>query len=819
MVLCATVALAWPFPVPAQTDEERQLVSVLLSDASLREKGPACGRLKQIGTAAAIPALAPLLTDERLSHSARYALESLPFPEAGAALIAALEKTTGPTRAGIVDSLGERRELRAVPELVQLLTDPDPLVASAAAAALGKIGGPSAVEALKAARPEAPAPVQRTMADALLRCADRLRAEGHGPEAAALYRELFDQQEAEHVRVAAYRGLVLASFVVGQGSAVPGPQTIALLTEALQGDDRAAQLAALPLVREIGGPEATESFASLLGKTSPALQVALLEALSQRGDGTAARFVVGALAPSGPVRIAALRTLGELGDASVVPLLARTAAEAAGEEQEAARQSLAQLRRGDVQQALLDLLPNAPLPVRVELVRALANRGDRAAIPTLLKMAEGAEEPVQIASLEALGTLGNDHDVAALIDLLVRAKTEAVREAGEAALKSVSGRSKQPQSLIPSLLAARPPANVPAQCALLRVVGWIGGPEALAALRAGVQDPNPEVRQAAVRTMADFAGLEALPDLLVLGRQAPTSTERILALRGYWRLVGLAGSHPLEERLRLCQEGLAVAERPEEKRLGLAELAKLPLPAALELARQSGRDEAVRAEAQLASVQIAARLLATHRAAAEAALRQVLAEASADQVRAEAQTALKALEQHADYVTPWLVAGPYRNGQQCQQLFDVPFGPETADAGRVEWRMASAPADPLLFWQVDLANVVGGDHCVVYLKTRVYAPQEQPVLLAIGTDDGIKLWVNGELVHAHNAVRGLTPDQDQAQARLKQGWNDFLAKITQHTLGCGACVRLRAADGSRIEGLRCDPAGDPERDARPGVGG
>jgi len=32
-------------------------------------------------------------------------------------------------------------------------------------------------------------------------------------------------------------------------------------------------------------------------------------------------------------------------------------------------------------------------------------------------------------------------------------------------------------------------------------------------------------------------------------------------------------------------------------------------------------------------------------------------------------------------------------------------------------------------------------------------------------------------------------------------------KITQHTLGCGACIRIRAADGSTIEGLRFDAGG------------
>lgn len=796
MSLLATPALGWFLPVAAQTDEEQRLVGILLSDASFQQKHQACSRLKQIGTVAAIPALAQLLSDERLSHLARYALESMPFPEAGAALLAALEKTTGLTRVGIIDSLGERREQGTVPALVPLLTDPESTVASAAAAALGKIGGAAAVEALQKAKREAPPGVREAVLDALLRCADRLRAEGDHPGAVALYRELYGSPEAEQVRAAAYRGLVLAA----------GEQAVALVCQALREGDRAAQLASLPLVREIGGPGATEAFAALLGEAAPAIQIALLEALSQRGDGEAVEAVAVAAdqSPEEAVRIAALQALGELGDASTVPLLARRAAETTGEEQETARQALAQLRRGDVRRALLDLLPKAPLAVQVESIHALADRGDRAAIPTLLKLAEGPEEAVRTASLEALGVLGGDPEFPDLIALLLRAEAEAVREASEAALKAVSGRSKQPQAWIPLLLQARAGAGIPAQCALLRVVGWIGGPEALAALRAGVQDPNPEVRQAAVRTMADFAGPEALPDLLALGRQAPTATERILALRGYWRLVGMAG---VEERLHLCREGLAAAERPEEKRLGLAELAQLPFPAALELAGQHWEDEAIGTEAQLASVQIATRLLATHRGEAEATLRKVLAEAGAEPVRAEAQAALEALEQHADYVTPWLVAGPYRNGQTCQQLFDVPFGPETAEAGQVEWRMAPPPADPLLFWQVDLANVVGGDHCVVYLKTRVYVPQEQPVLLEIGTDDGIKLWVNGELVHANNAVRGLIPDQDRAQARLRAGWNDFLAKITQHTLGCGACLRLRAADGGRINGLRCNPSG------------
>ena len=86
--------------------------------------------------------------------------------------------------------------------------------------------------------------------------------------------------------------------------------------------------------------------------------------------------------------------------------------------------------------------------------------------------------------------------------------------------------------------------------------------------------------------------------------------------------------------------------------------------------------------------------------------------------------------------------------------------------------------------------------------------------LDIGTDDGVKVWVNGKLVHANNAVRGLSPGQDKARAVLREGWNDLLLKITQHTQGCGACVRVRGADGGVIEGLRFDAGAAAA--ARPG---
>src|SRR5690242_7990566 len=100
-ILFLTAALSLVPGRAADTDEEQRLIAVLHSAASPAEKDAACARLKFIGTARCIPALAALLTEEQLCHSARYALEPMRFEGAGAALIDALGKTTGLVRVGL----------------------------------------------------------------------------------------------------------------------------------------------------------------------------------------------------------------------------------------------------------------------------------------------------------------------------------------------------------------------------------------------------------------------------------------------------------------------------------------------------------------------------------------------------------------------------------------------------------------------------------------------------------------------------------------------------------------------------------------------
>ena len=158
---CLILAAALAAPVdaaqtpPAALDakdfspqKQRDLIRVLKSDKPPADKAMACKQLAICGTKDAVPALAPLLADPQLASWARIALEAIPDPAADAALRKAMGKLSGPLLIGAINSIAVRRDAKAVAALAKKLKAADPEVASAAALALGRIGGTRAAKTL-----------------------------------------------------------------------------------------------------------------------------------------------------------------------------------------------------------------------------------------------------------------------------------------------------------------------------------------------------------------------------------------------------------------------------------------------------------------------------------------------------------------------------------------------------------------------------------------------------------------------------------------------------------------------------------------------
>ncbi len=190
---------------------EKRLVDALTGGLSRSAQDYVCRKLRVVGTAQSVKALAALLPAEETSHIARYALERIPDEKAVAALRDALPKVSGKLKPGMIGSLGKRRDTKSIKAIARLLGDSDVQVARAAAQALALIGTSAAAKELSKFAKKAPAPMKMPVADARLLCAEQLLADGEKSEAVAQYQELKGDDQPAHVKVAAMRGMVAAT--------------------------------------------------------------------------------------------------------------------------------------------------------------------------------------------------------------------------------------------------------------------------------------------------------------------------------------------------------------------------------------------------------------------------------------------------------------------------------------------------------------------------------------------------------------------------------------------------------------------------------
>ncbi|HEY6555059.1 MAG TPA: hypothetical protein VI669_17010, partial [Vicinamibacteria bacterium] len=84
-----------------------------------------------------------------------------------------------------------------------------------------------------------------------------------------------------------------------------------------------------------------------------------------------------------------------------------------------------------------------------------------------------------------------------------------------------------------------------------------------------------------------------------------------------------------------------------------------------------------------------------------------------------------------------------------------------------EWRLVKAKADT-----IDSADLGGQkEYSVAYAWAEIDMPEKANALLGIGSDDGLKVWVNGKLAHESWVGRAAQVDDDVVPVELVKGRN------------------------------------------------
>ena len=394
--------------------------------------------------------------------------------------------------------------------------------------ALGRIGGTKAAKALSKSLTTAPEAVRPAVAQGCILCAERFIAQGKRPEAVKLYDTVRVANVPRQKQLEAIRGAILAR----QSAGLP------LLLEQLRSPDKALFGIGLSTARELPGRDVTEALAAELRQCSPDRQSFLLLALADRTDAAVMPAVLQA-ASSGsqqapPHRRRRARPPGNI---PACPCCSMPPPIADADLAQAALAALARLPGNEVD---AELLSTASPPLRARTARSsIILAGQRhidRALPVIVRSAEDPDAGVRTAAVQAIGILGTRRPGRRSRPASPGDPKAKERGDIEMALLAISGRTGA------QLRAGRPPARAqrrhrPAHHRAPRA-GLRGGPDALAAVQAAVQDKDETVQDEAVRTLSTWPNnwpedSAVAEPLLTLAKSDAKNTHQVLALRGY----------------------------------------------------------------------------------------------------------------------------------------------------------------------------------------------------------------------------------------------------------------------------------------------
>ncbi|MFP4058630.1 MAG: HEAT repeat domain-containing protein [Candidatus Brocadiia bacterium] len=281
-------------------------------------------------------------------------------------------------------------------------------------------------------------------------------------------------------------------------------------------DHEALRLAAVDALAAVGHERAVNPIARATQKASAhawnatvVAYLALADRLAADGQkALALSMYKKLLGAHGHVKCAALIGLGRAGGAEELPTLLEALASPQAPVRGAAMAGLRLMPPVVFSQAMGEKAKAADPEMKTLLLKVLAERGEKALVPTAIAAAKDPNERVRVAAYQCLGALGDARAVPALLEALARAQG-AELEAARAALGRIPGQGVNDAVL--DAMEGAPPA---VQARLIRVLADRRAADAVPALLRAARQGESPAREEAVEALGRFAGQPALAPLV-----------------------------------------------------------------------------------------------------------------------------------------------------------------------------------------------------------------------------------------------------------------------------------------------------------------
>ena len=172
-----------------------------------------------------------------------------------------------------------------------------------------------------------------------------------------------------------------------------------------------------------------------------------------------------------------------------------------------------------------------------------------------------------------------------------------------------------------------------------------------------------------------------------------------------------------------------------------------------------------------------------------------------------------------DWIRSWLLCGPfdnflapgvteYRHDKTTLGFYFDYLEPAGGESGvqpregasftdskgnEWQWKSFTAPGPYIDFCKIYKKN----QRTVVYAACTIHAKTACDKILSLGSNDGVKAWLNGRCIWENNRPRGAEKDQDFVPVHLEAGDNLLLVKVSQGMGNWGLYARLLAPETAR----------------------
>jgi hypothetical protein len=151
---------------------------------------------------------------------------------------------------------------------------------------------------------------------------------------------------------------------------------------------------------------------------------------------------------------------------------------------------------------------------------------------------------------------------------------------------------------------------------------------------------------------------------------------------------------------------------------------------------------------------------------------------------------IKNIKEQYTYLTDWWIIGPFDNPDEIglnlryppENEFDIGKSYLAKNNKSISWKYIENKESGYIDFIKFFEDPNDG---VAYAKTTIQLKQAGKIKIGLGSNDGVKLWINGVLVHTNKTARKAVPNQDIVKVNMRKGNNNILIKVDQTGGGWG----------------------------------